>query len=203
MALLEALEQRVKQFRRDDDIWPFRRPHEPLDCSTLITPAIGDVPVASAVDALRSRTVIAMQWSENETWEAWAITLPSGIHVYADTDGVEHRLLASVKRGNAAEADRFFLELLAESGGGHFGIEMRGGAPREIRAGIDDRNFIIDVIVDLFEGTPAEQDIQAAVGTTRADSGDFRVEVERWLVGILGAPAPSRRSKRFVRFRDL
>ena len=199
-ALLETLEQRVKQFHRDEDIWPFRRPHQPIDFSRLITFALGRDAVSSAVEALRSRTVIEMQWRASERWEAWATTLPSSIHVYFDTDGIEHRLLASVKRGSGVEADRFFLELLAESGGRHFGIEMAGGAPTRVRTVIDDRALITDVIVDLFEGTDAEADVRAAAG---AAAGDFRIAAERWLSVVLTSPPPSSRSKRYARFREL
>lgn len=199
IALLEALEQRVKQFHRDEDIWPFRRPHEPLDFSRLVTFTLGHPSVSSAVDALRSRSVIEMQWPAGERWEAWVTTLPSSIHVYFDTDGSEHRLLASVKRGSAMEADRFFLELLAESRGCHFGIEMSGGAPSRVRTIIDDRALMADVLVDLFEGTDAETDVRAAV---EGPASDLRVAVDAWLSSVLVAPAPSSRSKSYPRFRD-
>jgi hypothetical protein len=199
IALLEAIEQRVKQFHRDDDIWPFRRPHEPLDLSGLVTFTLGHPSVSSAVDALRSRTVMEMQWPEGEKWEAWAATLASGIHVYFDSGGAEHRLLASVKRGSAVEADRFFLELLAESRGAHFGIEMRGGAPARVRTPIDDRALLTDVIVDLFEDTDAEADVREAV---REPASDFRDAVDVWLSSVLVAPAASPRSKRYPRLRE-
>lgn len=200
IALLDALEQRVKQFRRDDDISPFRRPHDPIDLSRLVTFTLGHPSVSSSAEALRSRTIIEMQWPEGERWEAWVATLPSNIHVYFDSDGAEHRLLASVKRGSAVEADRFFLELLAESRGGHFGIEMSGGAPARVRTIIDDREFIADVVVDLFEGTDAESEVRASVA---APAGDFRLSVDGWLASVLTAPAPSSRSKRYPRFRDV
>ena len=54
-------------------------------------------------------------------------------------------VLASAKRSNPLEADRFFLELLAESRGHHFGIEMSGTAPDRVRSSIGDREFLVDV----------------------------------------------------------
>lgn len=200
IALLEALEQRVRQFRRDDDIWPFRRPSEPLDFSRLVTFTLGHPSTASAVVALRSRTVIEMQWPDGGRWEAWAVTLPSGIHVYLDTDDAEHRLLASVKRGSAVEADRFFLELLAEFRGRHFGIEMSGGAPTRVRTGIGDRTLITDVMVDLFEGTEAEAGVR---GMVDVGSADFRVCVDAWLASVLIAPVDTARTRRYTRLREL
>jgi hypothetical protein len=198
LALLEMLEQRVTQFRRYNDISPFRRPHEPLDLSRLIRSTLqssSPLALADAVDALRSRTVIEMHWSDSDRWVAWVATLRSGIHVYCDSVPSEHRVLASVKRGSALEADRFFLELLAESRGHHFGIEMAGGAPVRIRTPIEDRDLLTDVFVELLEGTEAE----ARIGS---GSGDFRVDVAGWLAGVLVAPAASARSKRYPRLRD-
>ncbi|HWK09135.1 MAG TPA: hypothetical protein VNR64_03740 [Vicinamibacterales bacterium] len=200
IALLDALDQRVKQFRRSDDISPFRRPHDPLDLLSLIPSVLSDLSIASAVDALRSRTVIRMEWPDGGAWEAWVATLPSGIHAYFDTDGTEHRLLASVKRGSAIEADRFFVELLAESRGHHFGIEMHGGAPARIRTSLDDREWLADIFVELFEGTEAEGQIQSTA--SGGVSGDFRVDVERWMADVLVSRGPSARSRRYPRLRE-
>ena len=88
---------------------------------------------------LRSRTVLEMLWPGNHVWTAWAIALPTGILVYCDDDGDEARVLASVKRGNQAEADGFFLDLLAETRGQAFGMEMSGSAPERVRT-IDRRS---------------------------------------------------------------
>jgi hypothetical protein len=198
LALLEMLGQRVTQFRRYEDISPFRRPHEPLDLSRLVRSALqsgSHISIADAVDALRSRTVIEMHWSGSDRWVAWAATLPSGIHVYCDSVPSEHRVLASVKRGSATEADRFFLELLAESRGDCFGIEMAGGAPVRIRTPIDDRDLLTDVFVELLEGTEAEAQIGSG-------SGDFRVDVAGWLADVLEGPATSARPRRYPRLRD-
>lgn len=184
----------MKQFRRDHAIWPFRRPHDPLDLSRLIQTTLGSNP-PSAIVALRSRTVMEMQWPGGETWSAWVATLPSGIHVYCDSYDGEHRVLASVRRGSAVEADRFFLELLSESRGYHFGIEMGGGAPVKVRTTIADRDFLGDVLLELFEGTEAEADI-------RSGTVDFRIDLDRWLLEALDAPPAPLRSKRYPRLRD-
>src|SRR5215831_14960559 len=119
---LEALEDRAKQFRGRDAIWPFRVPHEPLNLDDLVD--------GVSADALRGRTVLRLEWPET-VWELWTIVLPSGIFLYCDSDGAESRVLASVKRGSASEADGFFLERLAESRG----------------------EFLADIFVELFEGT--------------------------------------------------
>ena len=77
-----------------------------------------------------------MEWTDSgHVWEAWTIALPSGILIYCDDDGEEARVLGSVRRGNAVEADGFFLELLAETRGDAFGIEMAGVAPDRVVRG--------------------------------------------------------------------
>jgi hypothetical protein len=174
---LEALEARTKQFRGREEIWPFRVPHEPLDLEDIT----GGVPA----DVLRSRTVFRLEWAD-AVWELWTITLPSGILLYCDSDGHESRVLASVKRGNPAEADGFFLERLAESRGDFFGIETAGPAPDRVRSSIGDRDFLADVFVDLFEGTDA----------LPADSADFRTDIVRWLERVLTCPSFSKRQPR-------
>ena len=111
---------------------------------------------------LRTRTVLEMRWDEEQAWEAWAVNLASGIIVYCDDDGDEARVLASAKRGNPLEADGFFLELLAETRGHAFGMEMAGDAPVRLRTSIADREFLIDVFVELFEDSSAAASIVAA-----------------------------------------
>jgi hypothetical protein len=207
--VLEALENRVKQFRSREELLPFRVPHEPLDIRALIEEALLDYPGTIAARDLRSKTVIRFEWDDGSSWDAWVITLPSGIFVYCDSSHDETRVLASVKRGSPDEADRFFLELLAESSVEHFGIEMTGGAPDHVRTAITDREFLTDIFVELFEGTPAERSIhppsQGFGETGAATTIDFRADVERWLDRVLIAPTPSkaRRSrKRVKRLRD-
>jgi hypothetical protein len=174
---LEALEARAKQFRGREEIWPFRVPHEPLDLDEIVD--------GVAADALRARTVLRLDWAET-AWALWTIALPSGILLYCDTDGVESRVLASAKRGNPSEADGFFLERLAESRGVFFGIEMAGPAPARVRSSIGDRAFLVDVFVELFEGTSA----------LPAESADFRADVVLWLERVLTAPPSTRRQPR-------
>src|SRR6266702_1035806 len=128
---LETLEQRAKQFRGREDIWPFRVPHEPL----AFDPA-----------SVQPRVVLRLDWP-GSAWELWSIALPSGILLYGDSDGRESRVLASVRRGSPAEADGFFLERLAESRGAHFGIELSGPAPDRVRSTNGDREFLTDIFV--------------------------------------------------------
>lgn len=180
---LEALESRAKQFRGREEIWPFRVPHEPL--------TLGEIADGISVDALRSRTVLRLEWADS-AWELWTIAVPSGILLYCDSDGRESRVLASVKRGSPSEADGFFLERLAESRGEFFGIEMSGPAPDRVRSSIGDREFLADVFVELFEGT----------GALPVESPDFRRDVVRWLDRVLSAPPFTKRQPRVGDARD-
>lgn len=186
----------------------FRVPRQPLLLEAVIDDALRDGGGWLEPDDLRSRRIIRLDWSDDGTWEAWAISLPSGITLFCDSDGEETRVLASVRRGSQEEADRFFLELLAESRGEHFGIAMAGGAPDHVRTPIADREFLADLFVELFEGTAAERAIHRLVARGRSSltggSGrDFRAEVSCWLDRVLIAPAPSKaRRKRIQRLRD-
>jgi hypothetical protein len=164
------------------------------------------------VGALRWRPVLNLEWTDGpDGWEAWALTLPSGVHLYGDRGGDETRVLASVKRGSIAEADRFFLERLGESRGHAFGIELGGSVPDRVRTSVNDRDLIGDVFVDLFEATPAEAAIQRLVAArdapahAQAAGRDFRADVMRWLDVVLVAPAPPARPgrRRPARLRDI
>jgi hypothetical protein len=91
------------------------------------------------------------------------------------------------------ESDRLFLERLAESAGGDFGIEMTGGAPIRVRAPIADRPFLVDIFTTLFEGTPIEEAIRRSVEPEAADGSqgggrgrDFRAEIDAWLERVGG-----------------
>jgi hypothetical protein len=206
LRVLEALEQRAKQFRSREDLWPFRVPHEPLPLEPIVDEALEHGSLSR--DALRSRTVLRMEWLEDadgeaHAWEAWVIVLPSGVSLYCDGDPRETRILASAKRSNPIEADRFFLELLAESRGHYFGIEMSGSAPERVRTSIGDQEFLVDVFVELFEGTAAEQSIHERLLHHRdrdreAQGRDFRREVQHWLHDVLVASphAASRAARR-------
>lgn len=191
MRVLEALELRAKQFRSRDDVWPFRVPHEPLDLEDIIEAALADEDGWIQPDSLRSRPVLRLEWEGGDAWELWAIALPSGIHLYCDSDGEETRVLASVKRGNPLEADGFFLERLAESRGHAFGIGMEGPAPDAIRSSIGDRDFLADVFVELLEDSEASRDVAAG-----RQSADFRADIMTWLDEVLTAPPQARRQPR-------
>ncbi len=188
LRVLEALEDRAKQFRSREAVWPFRVPHEPLLLEPIVDDALDGGTLAR--EALRARTVLRMEWNgegnDAHVWEAWVIALPSGISLYCDVDAREMRILASVKRSNPVEADRYFLELLGESRGGHFGIEMSADPPDRVRTSIGDRDFLVDVFVELFEGTAAEHRLRDRLRgrpERERDAGgrDFRAEVAEWL----------------------
>ena len=115
--------------------------------------------------------------------------LPSGLKIYCDTGDDETRVLASGGRNEGDESDRAFLELLAESAGRHFGIEMAGGAPRSVRSPMD-REFLVECFVDLFEVTGSEDSLRAQLpepqGERTSPGGlDFRTDVEAWLAAAL------------------
>ena len=201
---LEALELRAKQFRSYGGIWPFRVPHEPLALDEIVDEALADEDGSLSADALKSRTVLKLSFDSRQddsdtaehSWEAWVIALPSGIMLYCDDDGDEKRILASVKRGNPIEADGFFIELLAETHGHAFGMEMASAAPDRVRTSIADRDFLAETFVELFEGTEAERTIAQTRGS------DFRTDVERWLGRVLVAPAGARAARRQPRRRE-
>jgi hypothetical protein len=200
LRVLEALERRAKAFRGYEGVWPFRIPHEPLALDAVIEYALSDDVERIGVQDLQPRMVLRMEWTDSgHAWGAWTIALPSGILMYCDDDGDEARVLASVRRGNAVEADGFFLELLAETHGHAFGIEMAGGVPDRIRTSIADREFLTDVFVDLFEDTDAERDLREM---SAAPQGDFRAHVEAWLASALATQPPARSPRRQPRRRE-
>jgi hypothetical protein len=206
-AVVDALERRAKQFRTRGELAMFRVPHEPLRLDALIAEALADRGGHLDPLELRARTILRFEWTDGATWDAWAIALPSGLTLFCDTDGEESRVLASVRRGSQAEADRFFLELLAESRGEHFGISTAGEAPDRVRTTVADRDFLIDLFVELYEGTPGERTIhrRATRGHGGAVEGgrDFRAEAASWLDRVLVAPLQSReRPRRFRRLRE-
>jgi hypothetical protein len=181
--VLEALERRVKQFTRREDLFPLRVPHEPLPLHEVIDEALGDGGRRVEPAELRTRSLLQLAWDDGSTWELWVIVLPSKVKVYCDTGAEEPRVLASGGRNEGGETDRLFLQLLAESGGRHFGIEMGGGAPSRVRTPIDDREFLVDLFVELFEVSGLEASVRAQVGTPRdgLNGADFRADVERWV----------------------
>ena len=178
VAALEALDRRVRQFRGREELWPLRIPSEPILLDEVIEEALGDAARRFDVESLRSRTLLALTWDDGASWSAWMIVLPSKTKLYCDSDGEETRILASGGRNEGDESDRVFLRLLAESGGHHFGIEMSGGAPSRVRSSIDDRAFLIEIFVELFEVTGTEDSVREALGHEPTE--DFQHEVEAW-----------------------
>ena len=184
--VLEALEQRAKGFRSREELWPLRVPPEPLPLHDVVEEALGDSRVLFDERTLRARTLLHLSWDDGAEWDAWAIALPSKAKLYCDTDDEETRVLASGGRNEGDESDRVFLQLLAESAGEIFGIEMSGGAPARVRSSISDRDVLVDFFVNLFEVTGAEASVRAAISVpARATGHDFQHDVEEWLAVVL------------------
>lgn len=187
LRVLEALDQRVKQFRTREDLYPLRAPREPLVLEEVILHALNDDQVGFDHAALRSRTLLTLDW-DDARWEAWVITLPSRVKLYCDSDAHETRILASGGPNAGTESDRLFLGLLSESAGEEFGIEMAGGAPTRVASSLDDREFLVDFFVNLFEVTHAEDSVRIVLPEAESALGggiDFRHDVERWLRTVM------------------
>jgi len=184
VAVFEALDRRVRQFRGREELWPLRIPSDPIVLDDVIEEALGDAAGRFDAGSLRSRTLLELMWNDGVTWTAWMAVLPSKTKLYCDTDPHETRILASGGRNEGDESDRIFLRLLAESGGEHFGIEMAGDAPARIRSSIDDRAFLTEIFVELFEVTGSEDSVRRALGGK--PSADFQHDVERWLDLVIG-----------------
>ena len=196
LQVLAAVEERVKQFRTREALYPLRVPRDPVPLDDVIVQALPDDHLEFDTVTLRSRTLLTLGWEE-VSWDAWVITLPSRVKVYCDSDADESRILASGGPNAGDESDRLFLTLLSESAGEEFGIEMSGGAPTRVRSSLDDRAFLVVCFVNLFEVTRAEDSVRRALA---ADSGpvrpaneldtakgnDFRIDVERWLDVVMG-----------------
>jgi hypothetical protein len=178
--VLDAVESRVKQFRRREDFWPLRIPAEPVLMHDVVEEALGDDARRFDDEALRSRTLMQLDWEDEASWNAWVIVLPSRTKVYCDSGNNETRLLASGGRNEGDESDRIFLQMLAESAGAIFGIELSGGAPTRVRSGMTDRAFLVNFFVNLFEVSGAEDSVHAALGRSAA-TVDFQQDVEEWL----------------------
>lgn len=187
--VLEAIDSAIKQFRRREDLWPLRVPHEPILLADLLARARTDDGPTFDPAALRSRLLLQLEWEDGSRWETWVSILPSGFKAYFDAIEEETRLLASGGRNEGDESDRVFLQLLAESAGGHFGIEMSGGAPVRVRTALDDREFLVDLFVELFEVTGTEDSVRRQLPDADGRPGpgtDFRADVERWLERAIG-----------------
>lgn len=194
MRVLEALERRARQFRSRRELWPLRVPRDPVPLDEVIEEALPEVHPTFGATTLRSRSLLHLRWDDGSEWEAWVISLPSGLNLYCDSDAEESRILASCRRdAEGGDTDRFFLELLAESAGEHFGIETSGLAPSRVRSSVTDRAFLVDVFVNLFEVTGAEASVrrdladagQRPARDCDAQGNDFRADVQRWLESVL------------------
>ena len=175
--VLQAIEEAVRQFRTRPALWPLRVPNAPLSLDGLIDRTIAG-PATFDPLVLRARTLLWLQWPDGETWELWIIALPSGLKLYCDTGGGETRMLATGRRDSEIETDRLLLELLSESAGQHFGIEMSGGAPARVRSPVEDRGLIVEFFVNLFEVEGMEEEIREIMATRNSD---FRTDVDAWL----------------------
>ncbi|HEY0872025.1 MAG TPA: hypothetical protein VGD94_01035 [Vicinamibacterales bacterium] len=176
--VLQAIDRTVRQFRTREALWPIRAPAEPLSLDALIARTLDGARLDPL--SLRARTLLWLRWDDGETWELWVIALPSGLKLYCDTGGGETRMLATGRRDSEIETDRLFLDLLSESAGEHFGIEMAGGPPSMVRSPLEDRGLVVDFFVNLFEVLGMEDEIRAIIADRHED---FRDDVERWLKG--------------------
>ena len=190
LRVLEALEVRVKQFLRREELWPLRVPREPLLLDDIIRQALGDDAARFEPETLRARTLLSLEWSDGSWWRAWVGVLPSGLKVYCDSAEHESRVLASGGRNEGDESDRAFIALFGESGGRHFGIEMSGGAPRSVRSPFP-RELLVEMFVNLFEVTGTEDSVRDQLdrGNTRGSEAaaghDFQDDVGEWLDAAL------------------
>jgi hypothetical protein len=202
LRVLEALETRVKQFVRRDELWPLRVPREPLLLDHIIRQTLADDAGGFDPETLRTRTLLSFEWADGSWWRAWVGVLPSGLKIYCDSGEPESRVLASGGRNEGDDSDRAFLELFGESAGRHFGIEMSGGAPRSVRSPFP-RDLLVEMFLNLFEVTGAEDSVRGQL--TRVDvtdrkappaGHDFRADVEDWLEAalrrrsLISSPAP-------------
>lgn len=191
LRVLEALETRVKQFLRRDELWPLRVPREPLLLGDIIRQALAEDAGRFDPETLRARTLLSLEWADGSWWRAWVGVLPSGLKVYCDSGEHESRVLASGGRNEGDDSDRAFLELFGESAGRHFGIEMSGGAPRSVRSPFP-RELLVGMFVNLFEVTGTEDSIRDQLEPTEPGRGngpaaghDFQADVEEWLDAAL------------------
>jgi hypothetical protein len=194
--VLDALEQVVKGFRTGDELYPLRVPHEPLSLDDLVDAALAGEARRFDPRTLAARTILGLEWADGSRWDLWVIVLPSKVKVYCDSGEDESRVLASGGRNEGDQSDRLLLELLASSRGRLFGIEMDGDVPSRVRSSVGDRGFLVDVFVDLIEGTALEAAVSRRWSSEVSGAGgrDFRADVERWLAAVSAAADGSRRS---------
>jgi hypothetical protein len=178
---LEALDRASKQFRTRQEIWPLYAPREPVSMDKLLDQALAGARFDPLT--LKAKTLLWLAWPGGVTWELWVIALPSGLKLYCDTGDDETRILASGRRDSEIQTDRLFLEILSESAGQQFGIELRGGPPSRVRSSLTERDVLIDFFVALFEEEGLEDQVHGVVPAT----GDFREDVAAWLSAALRA----------------
>jgi hypothetical protein len=193
LRVLEALELEAKQFRTREELFPIRIPREPVRLDDVIDRALGDDAPRFDPFSLRARALLHLEWDDGSMWDAWVIMLPSKLRLFCDSSEEETRVLASGGRNAGDETDRQFLTLLSESAGETFGIEMAGGAPTRVRSSTGDREFLVDVFVNLFEVRAMEDAIRRdlavrgaetmahAARDAAAEGTDFRIDVGQWL----------------------
>lgn len=192
LRVLEALELRIKQFLRREELWPLRIPREPIVLESIVRQVLADEARAFDLKSLRARTLLSFEWADGSWWRAWVGVLPSGLKIYCDSGEQESRLLASGGRNEGDESDRAFLELFAESAGRHFGVEMAGGAPRSVRSPLP-RDWLVEFFVNLFEVTGAEDSVREQLDRRAAGphdpppplGHDFRADVEDWIAAAI------------------
>jgi hypothetical protein len=181
--VLDALERLVKSFRGNEDLHPLRVPHEPLSLPAIVDSALDGEARRFDIDALRTRALLELAWPDGSAWTLWLIVLPSKVKVYCGTGDDGSYVLASGGRNEGDAGDRLFLELFAASRGETFGVEMAGGLPSQVRSSIADRDFLVDLFVELFEGTEHEHAIRDRwrPPSMPGEGHDFRADVGRWL----------------------
>ena len=77
VAVFEALDRRVRQFRGREELWPLRIPSDPIVLDDVIEEALGDAAGGFDAASLRSRTLLELTWEDGVTWTAWMAVLPS------------------------------------------------------------------------------------------------------------------------------
>ena len=184
--VLEALEGRVKQFRRREELWPIRMPPEPSLSMHVIQEALGEDSRRFDPGRCEAGRFCGWNGTTEARWDAWVIALPSKTKLLLRFGRRGDRLLASgdVTKGTRTIAS--FFELLAETGGQAFGIETSGDAPTRVRSSITDRAFLVEFFVDLFEVT-GDGGISPDSHPRHVTSfdHDFQPEVEVWLATVL------------------
>jgi len=79
LRVLEALELRVKQFLRREELWPLRIPREPLVLESIVRQILADEAGAFNLESLRARTLLSFEWADGSWWLGWVGALPSGL----------------------------------------------------------------------------------------------------------------------------